>query len=307
MNQQTPSLPRVLSPVVTPFDHSGNPDTTKLSKHCQWLGRNGVGLAVFGTNSEANSLSLAERLDILQRLLAAGIDPAHMMPGTGSCALPDTITLTRAAVTAGCGGVLMLPPFYYKDISDDGLFAFYSKVIEGVGDTRLKLYVYNIPPITKIGLSLPLLERLVKEYPNTVVGIKDSSGDWNYTESVLKALAPSGFKVYAGSESFLLRTMRLGGAGCISATTNVNPKAIAELAEHWQSATADAQQAALDEIRMIFQSRPMIAAMKAAIAYFSKDPQWAVVRPPLTQLSPVQTQELIDALGKANFSMPGLV
>jgi 4-hydroxy-tetrahydrodipicolinate synthase len=296
-------LPQVLCPVVTPFDSNGIAVKEKLAQHCAWLQKNRVGLAVFGTNSEANSMSVGERVDILQFLANAGLNPDQMMPGTGACAVPDAVTLSQAAVNAGCAGVLMLPPFYYKDVSDDGLFAYYSKVIEGVGSDRLKVYVYNIPPITKVGLSLNLLERLVKAYPNTVVGIKDSSGDWSYTESVLKALAPAGFRVYAGSESFLLRTMQLGGAGCISATTNVNPKAIADLAANWQSADAEAQQTALDAIRMIFQTRPMIPAMKAAIAHFSKDAQWAAVRPPLVSLNPEQTKSLIDALRQANFTM----
>ncbi len=299
-------LPAVLSPVVTPFDANGNADKAKLTRHCQWLQKNKVGMAVFGTNSEANSMSVAERLDILETLVANGLSPSEMMPGTGACAVTDAITLTKAAVTAGCAGTLMLPPFYYKDVSDDGLFAYFAKVIEGVGDSRLQIYIYNIPPITKVGFSLALIERLIATYPNTVVGMKDSSGDWSYTESVLKAFAPKGFRVYAGTESFLLRNMRAGGAGCISATTNVNPAAIADLAANWQAADADARQAALDVIRMIFQTRPMIPAMKAAIAHYSKDPSWAAVRPPLVALNAAQKEDLIAALDKAQFAMPGL-
>jgi 4-hydroxy-tetrahydrodipicolinate synthase len=300
------TLPAVLSPVVTPFDANGIPDKAKLTRHCQWLQKNGVGMAVFGTNSEANSMSVGERLDILETLVANGLSPSQMMPGTGACAVTDAITLTKAAVTAGCAGTLMLPPFYYKDVSDDGLFAYFAKVIEGVADSRLQIYIYNIPPITKIGFSLALIERLIDAYPKTVVGMKDSSGDWSYTESVLKACAPKGFRIYAGTESFLLRNMRAGGAGCISATTNVNPAAIADLAKNWQAADADAKQASLDTIRMIFQTRPMIPAMKAAIAHYSKDPSWAAVRPPLTALNATQNEDLIAALDQAHFAMPGL-
>jgi 4-hydroxy-tetrahydrodipicolinate synthase len=157
-----------------------------------------------------------------------------MMPGTGACSVADASMMTRSAVKAGCAGVLMLPPFYYKDVVDEGLFQYYAEIIEAVGDADLKIYVYNIPQVTKVGLSVPLLERLVKTYPNTVVGIKDSSGDWPYTESVIKALLGTGFRVYAGSEIFLLRALRAGGVGCISAMANVNPKAIADLAAHWQ-------------------------------------------------------------------------
>jgi len=306
MTLHASTLPAVLSPAITPFQPNGQADKAKLAKHCHWLQANHVGMAVFGTNSEANSMSVAERLDILEHLIGAGLSPAQMMPGTGACAVTDAITLTRAAVDAGCAGTLMLPPFYYKDVPDDGLFAYFAQIIEAVGSDKLKIYVYNIPPITKVGFSLALLERLIKTYPNTIVGIKDSSGDWSYTESVLKSFAADGFRVYAGSESFLLRTMRAGGAGCISATTNVNPRAISTLAENWQVSDADAQQAALDKIRVIFQSRPMIPAMKAAMAHFSKDPQWAELRPPLVKLTAEQHADLLKALASEGFQMPGV-
>jgi 4-hydroxy-tetrahydrodipicolinate synthase len=137
-------------------------------------------------------MSARQKIAVLEELIDGGLNPKNVMPGTGACSVDDAVTMTRAAVNAGCAGVLMLPPFYYKDVSDDGLFAFYAEVIEKVADAMLKIYVYNIPPVTKIGLNLPLLERLVKVYPNTVIGMKDSSGDWPYTESVITALAGSG-------------------------------------------------------------------------------------------------------------------
>jgi 4-hydroxy-tetrahydrodipicolinate synthase len=214
--------------------------------------------------------------------------------------------MTRSAVKAGCAGVLMLPPFYYKDVADEGLFQYYAEIIEAVGDADLKIYVYNIPQVTKVGLSVPLLERLVKTYPNTVVGIKDSSGDWPYTESVIKALLGTGFRVYAGSEIFLLRALRAGGVGCISAMANVNPKAIADLAAHWQEPTADQSQEALTALRSVYAQYPMIPAMKAAVAHFSKDPEWARVRPPLLALKPGEQSKLIAELEKIGFQMPGL-
>ena len=300
------SLPMVLSPVVTPFDRNGNPDAAKLAKQCQWLGKNGVGMALFGTNSEANSMSVSERINALASVVKAGLPAGHMMPGAGACAVADAVALSKAAVDLGCAGTLTLPPFYYKDVPDDGLFAYFAQIIEKVGDARLQIYLYNIPPVSKVGFSLPLIERLIKAYPKTVVGMKDSSGDWAYTESVIDAFAPSGFRMYAGSESFLLRTLRAGGAGCISATTNVNPGPIATLAANWQAADADAKQAALDVVRGIFQSRPMIPAMKAAIAHFSGDAQWAEVRPPLVKLDAAKTADLVAAMKAANFEITGL-
>ncbi len=297
------TLPRVLSPAITPFRKDGSPDADKLAAHCRWLGQNNVGMAVFGTNSEANSMSVHERLECLEFLIKAGLSPSQMMPGTGACSVTDAITMTKSAVEAGCAGTLMLPPFYYKDVPDDGLFAYFAQIIEAVASPRLHIYLYNIPPVSKVGFSLNLIERLIKTYPDTVVGMKDSSGDWSYTESVIKAFAPSGFRMYVGSESFLLRGMQAGGAGCISATTNVNPAPIAALAANWQSPQAQAQQAQLDTIRAIFQSRPMIAAMKAATARFRADPQWAAVRPPLVALNEKQTEDLLQTLSKQGFSM----
>mgnify|MGYP002776366221 FL=1 len=300
------TLPAVLSPVITPFKEDGSPDAQKLLKQCKWLEANGVGQAIFGTNSEANSMSARQKMATLTALVEGGLNPAHMMPGTGATSIDATVNMTRHALELKCAGVLMLPPFYYKDITDDGLFAYFSEVIQKVGDAGLQIYIYNIPPVTKINLSLSLLERLAKAYPKTIVGMKDSSGDWAYTESVIKLLAPSGFRVYAGSEVFLMRALRAGGVGCISATANVNPKAIAELAAHWRESDADQRQGALDQVRSIFAKYQMIAGMKTAVAHFSKDPEWLRVRPPLMQLSADQQAKLLDELQKINFSMPGL-
>ncbi|MGE5213781.1 MAG: dihydrodipicolinate synthase family protein [Nitrospirota bacterium] len=221
----------VLAPVVTPFKADLTPDSERFTAHCRWLLSQDCGLAVFGTNSEANSLSLEERLDLLNHLVAAGIDPARMMPGTGCCSVMETVWLTRQAVGRGCAGVLMLPPFYYKDVSEEGLYCYFSEVVQRVGDARLKIYLYNIPPVAIVRITPKLVERLLAAYPSVIAGMKDSSGDWNTTKTFLNAFsatagATHSFDVFVGSESFLLANMRDGGAGCISATANVNPAAI---------------------------------------------------------------------------------
>ena len=172
-----------------------------------------MAVAVFGTNSEAGSLSIEEKIDLLGHLMEAGIDPKQLMPGTGKCALTDSVRLTSHAVSLGCRGVLMLPPFYYKDVSDEGLYRSYGEIIERVGSSNLKIYLYHIPPIAQIPLSISLIDRLVKQYPNTVVGIKDSSGDWNNTRALLEA-SWEDFRVFCSSESFLLDNMLHGGAVC---------------------------------------------------------------------------------------------
>jgi 4-hydroxy-tetrahydrodipicolinate synthase len=303
---QAPRIRGVLSPVVTPFSKDLSPDPERLIEHCKWLLTQNCGLAVFGTNSEANSLSVNERIALLDALLAADVDPARMMPGTGCCALTDTVRLTEHAVKAGCAGVLMLPPFYYKDVSEDGLYRSFSEVIERVGDSRLRVYLYHIPPIAVVGIKPGLVERLMKQYPTAIAGMKDSSGDWNNTKMMLDAFARSGFDVFAGSESFLLANMKNGGAGCISATANVNPAAIDKLYREWRGANADAQQQALDVVRKTVGQYVMIPALKAVIAHYTNDPEWATVRPPLTELTAAQAKNVIDGLKKLDFDMPGI-
>jgi 4-hydroxy-tetrahydrodipicolinate synthase len=304
--KQAQRIRGVLSPVVTPFGKDLSPDPARFIAHCRWLLTQNCGLAVFGTNSEANSLSANERIALLDALLAADIDPARMMPGTGCCALTDTVRLTEHAVKAGCAGVLMLPPFYYKDVSEDGLYRSFSEVIERVGDGRLRVYLYHIPPVAVVGITTGLVERLLKKYPTAVAGMKDSSGDWNNTKTFLDAFAKSGFDIFPGSESFLLAGMKNGGAGCISATANVNPAAIDRLCRDWRKPDADLQQEALNVVRKTVGQYVMIPALKAVVAHYSNDPQWATVRPPLTELTAAQAKNVIDGLKKLGFDMPGI-
>ena len=295
----------ILAPVITPFDGALKPDGKRLIAHCQWLLSQNVGLAVFGTNSEANSLSVEEKIDMLDRLIDAGIDPERMLPGTGCCALSDSVRLTAHAAKLGCAGTLMLPPFYYKGVSDDGLFRSYAEIIERVASDRLRIYLYHIPPIAQVGLSVELIERLVTAYPTTVVGIKDSSGDWSNTERMHRA-GWDNFSIFVGSETFLLQNMRAGGSGCISATANVNPAAIHALFDGWDAAGAEDAQLALNRVRELIMEYPMIPALKATVARFSGDDPWRTVRPPLVELAPSTADELKTRLSNLGFSMPGI-
>ncbi len=301
------SLRGVLAPVITPFTARLAPDPGRFQRHCAWLLAHGcAGLAVFGTNSEANSLGMAERMDLLQGLVASGVAPERLIPGTGCCALPETAALTAHAVGLGCHGVLMLPPFYYKGVSDEGLFRSYSEVIQRVGDARLRIYLYHIPPVSGVAIPVALVERLLKAYPGTVVGVKDSGGDWGHTAALLR-YADQGLEVFAGSEVFLLRTMRGGGAGCITAGANVNPAAIDQVFRRWREPEAEALQAGIDRIRTILQNHgAMIPALKAVTARFAGDPAWKTVRPPLEPLPAAQEQALLAELLDAGFAMPGL-
>jgi 4-hydroxy-tetrahydrodipicolinate synthase len=323
----------VLAPVVTPFKSDLSPDKERFIAHCKWLLSQNCGLAVFGTNSEANSLSMEERATLLDELVAAGVDPSRMMPGTGCCSIMETVKLTKQAVRHGCAGVLMLPPFYYKDVTEEGLYRYFSEVVQRVGDARLKIYLYHIPPVAVVGITPKLVERLLAVYPDAIAGMKDSSGDWNNTKAFLDAFsvrarhgdsatgeaastagAARTFDVFVGSETFLLANMRNGGVGAISATANVNPAAIYELyaacTEQSKFENRESKleqlQAKLNVVRQVFSNRKfpsMIAALKQAIAIYADDPAWRTVRPPLVEFTSEQAKVLAAELSAIGFTM----
>ena len=295
----------VYAPVMTPYNVDLSIDHERLFLHCSWLISQGCGLAIFGTNSEANSLSVGERLDVLDILVGRGLNPKKMLPGTGCCSIIDSAVLTTKAIKLGCSGVLMLPPFYYKDVSDDGIFKNFSEIIERVGDSRLKIFLYHFPQMSGLHLSVEVIERLVKAFPDSIVGMKDSSGDITYLEKIVRTFPH--FKMFVGSEALLLTTLRVGGIGCISATANINPKNIINLFDKWKSHEADSIQNGINIVRNIVQTYPMIPAMKKMLAHYSNDANWDRVRPPLTELSENQTNDLIIRLDKINFQMPGLL
>jgi 4-hydroxy-tetrahydrodipicolinate synthase len=289
----------VIAPVLTPFGEDGNPDAERFTEHAQWLLATGcTALAPFGTTSEANSLGLDERMEMLEELVDAGIEPAKLMPGTGTCSLSDTVVLTRHALDLGCGGMLMLPPFYYKGPSEEGLYRYFSEVIEGVDDDNLKVYLYHIPPVAQVGFSLPLIGRLVRAFPGTVVGLKDSSGDWSNTAAIL-AEYPQ-LEVFPGSEVFLLDGLKNGASGCISATCNVSATAIREVYDKWRTPDAEKLQAGITAIRKAIQAYPMIPALKALIAHYRGDAGWAQVRPPFMPLPPADAEKVVSTLAEAH-------
>ncbi len=297
--QQQRHFSGVIAPVLTPFGEDGGPDAERFVAHCQWLMQEGcTALAPFGTTSEGNSLGVDERMELLEELADSDFDAGKLMPGTGSCSLADAIVLTRHAVDLGCGGVLMLPPFYYKAPNEDGLFRFFSEVIENVGDDRLKVYLYHIPPVAQVGFSLSLIGRLIKAFPDTVVGLKDSSGDWSNTAAILEAYPQ--FEVFPGSEIFLLDGLRQGAAGCISATCNVSAAAIRNVYDNWRSADADRLQGEITALRQAIQAYPMIPALKAIIAHYRQDPTWARLRPPFIDLSAADAAKAIQTLAEAH-------
>lgn len=300
-----PRFSGVLSPVLSPVAPGGLVDTERFQSLCKWQLSEGLdGLAIFGTTSEANSIGISERLRQTEALVRAGIPGDKLMPGTGTCALSDTVALTKQAVELGAGGVLLMPPFYFKGVGDDGLFAYVSELIDAVADDRLRIYLYHIPPQAVIGWSLPLIQRLVAAYPETVVGLKDSSGDWSNTKAILDTVP--NFAVFPGSELFLMDGLENGGAGCISATANVNPAGIAATIKAYRAggkrAAADAN-AAMCAVRSVFQAYPPVPSVKAAVARYSGDAAWDVARAPLATLPDDKRAALFAALDGIDFTM----
>jgi 4-hydroxy-tetrahydrodipicolinate synthase len=301
----TARIKGALAPTLTPFTADLEPDVARFVAHCRWVVDSGAGLAIFGTNSEATSISVDERLRLTDALLEAGVPAPKMMPGTGACAITDAVTLTRHAVNNGAAGVLMLPPFYYKGVSDEGLFAYYAHVIDKVASDALRIYLYHIPQVTQVPISLKLVEMLRAKYPDTVVGAKDSSGNWDNTKSLLDEFAKDGFDVFPASESLLSQALPLGAAGCISATVNLNPHGIAALCAKWNTPEGPDLQRKADVIRRIFQSPNMIPAMKRVAAEFSAHRDWARVRPPLVKMDEEAAARVLRELHAAGFAMPG--
>ncbi len=298
------SAPKVFAPVVTPFKKDLSIDTPRFVSFCKWLVSQNAGLAIFGTNSEANSLSLSERSTLLNAVVDAGIDPAVLMPGTGASALPDAVELTRQAVHRGCGGALVLPPFFYKGVSDEGVYSYYAEIVDRVASPDLQLYLYHIPQMSGVPITSALVARLLKAYPKTVVGMKDSSGDWANTERMLKEFP--GFKIFPASEALLEKALPLGAAGCVSATANLQPRVIAAYIESWKQPSGKALNEELTAVRTRMQRTSMIPALKEVVAHHAGDRDWATVRPPLSAVPSADTATLLADLVALGFTMPGL-
>lgn len=272
-----------MAAVLTPLNDDLSPNHASWLNHCRALLAQGCsGLAVLGTTSEANSFTLAERLALLDALGDSDVDAGLSVPGVGCCALPDTVELCRKSLEIGAAGVLMLPPFYYKPVTDDGLFAAYSEIIQRVGDSRLRILLYHIPQNTGVPITLPLIERLVAAYPDTVVGIKDSAGDFANMRDMVEGFP--GFRVFSGSDAYLLDILRIGGAGSITACNNIAAPQSVDVFANWQGEDAEKYQSALSAIRLATQRYPLVEALKEAMARRTGDGAWRTLRPPLMPL-----------------------
>ncbi len=294
--------------VLTPMGPDLAPDLSLMAAHSRWLLANGCdGLGILGTTGEANSFSAVERIAVMEGLVEAGIPAAKLMPGTGCAAFTDSVDLTKVAKRLGCPGVLMLPPFYYKNPSDDGLFAYFSEVIQRVGG-GIKVYVYHFPQQSAVPFSLDLIGRLMKAYPDVIKGVKDSSGDYANMKAMIDAFAGDGFEVYSGSDEFLSRILHDGGAGCITAASNVNCTAGGAVVRAFRAgdrAAEEAAQAVLTATRKVATSAPLIGGLREIVARQTGNPAWRRIRPPNMALKQEQVGPYLasfDATGIAGLA-----
>ncbi|MDT8332539.1 dihydrodipicolinate synthase family protein [Roseomonas gilardii] len=288
----------VFSAALTPLDADLAPDHATFVGHARWLLEEGCdGIALLGTTGEANSFSVGERKALLEAAVDAGIAPERLLPGTGVAALTEAVELTRHALSLGVRTVVMLPPFYYKNVSDDGVFAAYAEVIERVGDARLRVVLYHIPQMSAVPLSHALIERLIARFPDIVVGIKDSAGDIGNMLAMVERFP--GFSVLAGADPLLLPLRRQGGAGCITATSNLVARDLAFIYRHAldesRAGEVEVAQQRVVAMRNRASRFAQMASLKMLTAQRTGHEGWARMRPPLLALDAAEKASLLSA------------
>lgn len=284
----------VISATATPLNADLSPDTARLADHAKTLLDDGChGIALLGTTGEATSFSVVERNSLLDGMLAAGIPADALIPGVGCASMTDTVVLTRHALDKGVRTVLMLPPFYYKPVSEDGLFAAFAHIIDTIDAPDLQILLYHIPHISGVAIPHDVIARLIAAYPDTVVGIKDSSGDRDNLHQMIARFP--GFSVIGGADPLMLEALPAGGAGCITAASNLVSRDLRVVFDGASDPTCDAVLAAQERIvalRKLSVSYPQIPAIKAMLAQRYQDDAWLRTRPPLLPVSPAQQAEI---------------
>lgn len=274
--------------MLTPLNEDLSIDHPKFAAHARALIRAGCGgVTLFGTTGEGASFSMVERREALEALVRHGVPAAQIMVSTSCAALPETLELTRHAVQVGVHGCLMLPPFFFKGVSDEGIIDCYRYVIDGVADARLKLYLYHIPQVTGVSLSHHVIATLKKRYPETILGIKDSACTTAHSVGLAESFMQD-LTVYVGYEPDLPEMGRRGSTGAISGLANFMPRLVHRLITQPDApATPADRQRAIDLIRLL-DDYSLMPALKGIMAILSGDKAWLRVRPPLVALSPTQ-------------------
>jgi 4-hydroxy-tetrahydrodipicolinate synthase len=292
----------IWSASLTPLRPDLSIDLPTLIEHCRWhLARGCHGIALFGTTGEGTSFSVGERKVALEAVIAAGIPAAALMAGSGCAALSDTIELTAHAVKQGCAGVLTLPPFFFKNLGDDGIYRCFSEIVERVGDERLRIYLYNIPQLSAVRFTPAVIERLRKAYPSVIAGLKDSSGDWNSTKEYLDAFP--GWGLFTGWDPHLRDVVRLGGAGTISGMPNINAAGLRALYDNRLKPEGAALEATATTLIKTVDAAPPTAGLRAVLAHYTGKESWLLRRPPLER-NRDQENALVAAVRATGFKLP---
>lgn len=293
---QPTTLSGVIAAAATPLNSKGDIDASVYIEHCHWLLDHGCdGINALGTTGEANSLAFEKRRALMSAVASSDLPMGSMMVGTGGCSLEDTISLTQHALELGFAGQLILPPFYYKPVSDEGLFSYFSRIIESIGEDRLKIYLYNFPQLTGIAFSTTLVERLYASFPETVVGLKDSSGDLDYSKALVERC--HGFAVFPSSEGTVLEARKNGFAGCISATVNLTCSLAGKVWKAVANSQTEKWQEEALSIRQAIAGFPLVPAVKVLLQKLHGNDSWADVLPPLLPLSAKQRSALLEKVG----------
>lgn len=280
------SIAGIWTASITPLDSSGAVDHTKLAEHCMWLADHGDGVVLFGSTGEAPSFSLDERTEALERLISSGFDPAILVVGTGCSSLPETVALTQHATELDVAGSLVIPPYFYKGVSDQGVLNYYRDLIDQSPED-LALYLYNFPKLSGVTLSPALVKTLFRQHPTTIKGIKDSTGEWASSHAFLGI---EGLHVYPGNERLLADSQANGAAGVITATGNLN---VANISRAWKTGADLGEMVA---VREILEESGTIVGSKAWLSHRHDDPAWRAVRSPFVAADDVATERLVRQL-----------
>ena len=287
----------VFAAVATPIKTDCRPDLPRFLNHCRWLLANGCdGLAPLGTTGEGNSLGMTDRRAILDSMADNGLPMGRVIAGTGSASIADAVEISEVALDAGVNGLLMLPPFYYKNPSEDGLFNFFAAIAERIAEHSPRIFLYHFPQISAVPFTVPLTARLREAFPGVFVGLKDSGGDFKTTRAFVEAFP--GFEAFSGAETFAARNLEIGGWGCISATVNLAAPIVAKrLSEKEPGRKAEIDQQ-INELRNAISSVHNIGGSKGALSIYRSDPDWKRVIPPNTEISDKCAKELASELNR---------
>jgi 4-hydroxy-tetrahydrodipicolinate synthase len=281
-------LKGVIAAVATAVDPGGEPDCARSTALARHLLDNGCdGLNVLGTTGEATSFSLDQRKRVMSAYRDAGLPLDRLMVGTGAAATADAVALTRHAAELGFAGALVLPPFYYKGVPDDGLVDYVDTIMQATAQKPIPIYLYHFPAQSGLHWTVPLIKRLLGRFGGRIVGLKDSSGDMAYARAAVAIAA--GFKVFPSNEVALIEARNGAFAGCISATSNLNADLCARA---FHSGDAAALEAAVT-IRKLFDGKQLVPGVKALLAHIHRDPAWARVEPPLTPFAATDTAAVV--------------